>query len=110
MKTLNLAFAEKGFQRAPEDKDKTAQEITCIVVQNVVHNYAQQKGGFTQQERILWYKIEDKLRDALEKKPESIEFEDEQFGMIRKCFQNVKLAPNLLVRKLDELIEAVPMR
>lgn len=73
-------------------------------------NFAAQKGGLTEGDRRLWYKALDKIQAAVKENKEAVNLEDDEFGFLRKVKAAVMLAPSLLNRKVEALIEDVEYR
>lgn len=110
MKKMSLMFDQTGFVKAPEDKDKSTQKISEILISSFVLNWSAQKGGLDEANRRIYYKALDKIQAAVKANAEFVEFEDDEFGFIKKCKAEVRLAPSDLNRKVEALIDAVPDR
>ena len=112
MKTLELKFNLEGIVLSPEDKGKISQEITVIIIKNLIVNYGiqSQNRGLNEDERRKFYKICDLLDKAVKDKVDSVEFEDDWMGFLRQAKRSTNMIPNELVRKVEELIDAVKDR
>jgi hypothetical protein len=107
MKKLEFKYElPKDIKLNEEEKDMTAPELAGNVIKNVMLTYGAAQRGMREDDRRLYYKICDKL----DLKQEVVEFEDTEFGFIKKCFRESGLMPNSLLRKIEELIEAIPSR
>ena len=110
MKTLGLSFDKEGMELGAEDKKKTSEEMTVDAIKVVCMAWANTKRGMTEIDRRLYYKVCDDLELALKEKKTEVELEDNRMGFIRKCFREAMLMPNILLRKVEDLIEAVKDR
>jgi hypothetical protein len=108
VRTLNLKLNLEGIDLGKDDK-RTGPEVTMAMIENIVLAFANQKqrGGLTEQERRLFYKISDVFEKARVDKSETVELDDDWLGFIRKCFRESTLMPNRLLQRLeDELAKA----
>ena len=104
MKTLSLKLNKEALNLAPEDATKSDAEIVSSVVENVILGYANQVRGLDEKERRQFYKISDALDEAKKNKAETVQFEDEWSGFIKKCFKEAKLMPNKLLKQIEDII------
>lgn len=111
MKVLSLELdMEKLNLTAPEDKQRTSQDIIKSVIENVIVSYGQQQRGLDEKERRQYYKIADKLDEAATTKAATIDLDDEYMGFIKKCFRECKLMPNPLLRQIEDILTNVKER
>lgn len=111
MKTLKMIVSREGVKLPPEDEVRSDQGLVAEVIKNIILNYgAQHQGGLTEEDRRLYYKLADIFEKADKEKLESVELEDNYFGLIKKCKRETMLMPNLLIRRVEELIEEVKDR
>jgi hypothetical protein len=104
MKSLNLNLNLEGLNLSKEDSTKSAQQILSDVIQNVILGYGQQKQGLGEVDRRKFYKIQDALEVAIKEGKESVELEDDWMGFMKTAFREVKLMPNLLLRRVEEKV------
>jgi len=108
VKKFTITFEiPKDLPLNAEDKKKTPQELAQEVIQNVILTAGASQRGLREEDRRLYYKICDKLDEANKEKSESVDFEDQEFGFIKKCFRETPLNPNKLLRVIEDLIGAV---
>lgn len=105
MPKLSLMLETNNCNLQPEDTKKTPQEIASQLLKNIVLLFAQQIRGFNKGERKLYYTITDKLANSLKDSKTEVEFDDSEWGLIKRSFKEVKLEPNNVIRNLEELIE-----
>ena len=112
MKTLRLNVNLEGLQLTKDDKDKTPQELSTLVLKNIIFNWSStgNRRGLTEDDRRRYYKILDLFDKAVAEKLETIELDDDWFGFIRKCKRESELLPSPLLRRVEELIDEVKDR
>jgi hypothetical protein len=113
MKMLKLEFEmPKGLFLSPDEEKKTPVQLAKDTIKNVILALGMSVKGFKEDERRLYYKICDKLEAKNEDGSEKaeIEFEDQEFGFIKRAFRDGGLMPNPLLRKIEDCIAATPDR
>lgn len=111
MKTMGMVINLEGLKLGAEDKEKLSQEIVKDVIKNIMLGWGQQQQkGMQEEDRRKYYKISDALEAVVKTNVESVELEDDWFGFIKKCKKEMGLIPNDLVRRIEELIDAVVNR
>lgn len=103
MKRLNLIIEKEGLNL--KEPKKTPNQLTVEVIKNACKGYGLQKGGFKKKERKLFYKVCDDLDNALDK--DSLELEDNRAEFIQKAFDEIKLNPNELIRRVEINVEQI---
>ena len=98
------------LELSKEDEAKSPQEITSLVLRNIVLNYASIKQGLQENDRRKFYKICDVFDVAIKDKLETIELEDDWMGFLRKCRKEGTMMPTKLLRKIEELLDEVKDR
>ena len=107
MKTIELKIElPKDLKLSPEEADKTPVDLAKELIKNVILSFGASQRGFKEDERRQYYKIQDEL----DLKSDSVELEDTEFGFLKKCFREVNLMPNPLLRQIEEIIAAVKDR
>lgn len=107
MKTLEINIViPESIKLSPEEKDKTPLELAKDLIKNVILSYGASQRGFKEDDRRQYYKIQDKL----DLDSSILELEDTEFGFLKKCFREVNLMPNPLLRQIEDIIEKVPNR
>lgn len=111
MKLLSLKLSTEGLNlRDAEVADLSGAELAVRVIKNIILSYAQKQRGLGEEERRKFYKLSDALEAAVESKKDSVELEDDWFGFLKKCKTDCSLMPDTLLRRVEELIEAVSNR
>lgn len=110
MKTLRVKVDLEGLELGTEDKDKSPVEIASLVLKNIIMGYAASKRGLDEGERRKFYKICDALDEAQKTEAEEIQLEDDWMGFLRKCKREATLLPGPLLRRVEDLIDAVEDR
>lgn len=111
MKTLKLVLdiKEKGIELPKEHEGKPANKIVTEIIKNICLMSGGPR-GLTEADRLLFYKVSDAFAVAVKEKAESVKLEDEWMGFIRKCKREATFTPDLLSRRIEELIDAVQDR
>ena len=109
MKTLDLNI-ELNEAEKKIDSGKTEVELCIQTIKNVILIHGNQQKGMPEEDRRLYYKICDVFEKVITDKVVSVELEDTYAGFIKKCFKEVKLTPDSLLRKVEEKIEGIPQR
>lgn len=110
MKELNLNVDFSAILMNEEDKKLSSRQIMTMIIRNILNAYITQLKGLLYNERKLVYSIQDKLKEVDDTKKDTIEFEDNEFGFIKRSFRETKLTPNDLLRKMEEIIDSVNYR
>jgi hypothetical protein len=118
MKTLNLEISLEDIDLNNDDKEKTPQELAAFWVRQIMLMWAnqprvvgnQQQALMPETDRKIFYKIDDKLEEAIKEKKPDVEFEDAEFGFIKKCKREVNMMPSKILRRIEEKIEEVQER
>jgi len=110
MKILRLMIDTKDLKLNKEDEKISPVEMSTRMISNVMVGYAAQVRGLLKDERRMIYNIEDILDGAIKEKKEEVELEDTQAGFIKKCFRETKMAPNTLLRRIEDNVEAIKDR
>ena len=103
-------FDREDLKLTKELQEKTSQEITCMVIKNIVLSHAAATRGLNEEERRLFYKICDVFDKAIEGKAEEVELEDNYFGFIKKCKRETSLMPDKILQAVEKLIDEVKDR
>lgn len=111
MKTLYLEIDATPLKLTGDDAKRPVQELYGNVVKNVILGWAQQnrrdprmQGGLAADDRKKFYKICDLFDVAIKDKAKSIELEDDISGFIKKCFREIVIQPDLLLRMVEETL------
>jgi hypothetical protein len=110
MKEFNLNIDLTELNLNEEDKKKPAKDIISVVISNTIYTYSTQMKGLLQAERKLFYTISTVLENTVKSDSDLANFEDGEWGFIKKCFRETKLTPSALLKKVEEAIELVSNR
>jgi len=110
MKELKLSLDVGGINIGEEDKKKNPSEIVTTVIKNVCLTWAQSKRGMAGEDRKLYYKMCDVFDVAVKEKADSVSLDDNVIGFIRKAFREATLVPDVLLRKIEDLVDAIKDR
>ena len=116
MKKLGLVFKKDGINFGEDEaKSLPIQQVTYNIIRNIILSYAQANRGLGEEERRMYYKICDAFEKALKNKDngkmaEEIQLEDQWMGFIRKCKKEVRMNPDMALKRVEELIDAVEQR
>jgi len=109
MKTLSLIVDLIDIDLPSTVKDFSVQEITSRVIYNIINISAQQSRnrGLSFEDQRKFYKLGDVLDIAVKEKRDSVELEDAWFDLIKKAMKEAQMAPDKLLNRVYDLIEAV---
>lgn len=110
MKKINLDIDLKDIELNESDKKRTASELCMLVVSNIMLTYASRSQGFKEDDRRIYYKIQDTFDKALKDGATEVDLEDAEMEFLRKCKRECLLIPNKLLQRVEELIDAVKDR
>lgn len=105
MRILSLKLDYTKLNLTEEDKKSSPIDVSIKVINAVLYSYVQQYKGVGEQERKLYYKLQDIFADASLNKIEFLSLEDDLASFLRKVFRETKLTPNNLLRQVEENIE-----
>ena len=107
MKNVSVIIDVTDLNLGEEEKKMTPVELVSSVINHVLLTFSQQVKGLNRIERYQVYEIDEKLKTATKDKLEKIELEDTTCGFLRKCFREVKLTPNHILKKVEENIDNI---
>lgn len=105
MKKLSLNVNLENIELDDEAKKMNYKEIVINIIKNIINAYALQNKGIDYDEQRKFYKIYDKMEEAIKNQSDYIEFEDSWFDFIVKAKKGAKLMPNILINRVIDLIE-----
>lgn len=107
-KQLNLDFDTKDIQLKPEaGGTPTAIELSRRIIQVVIMNYSDQRGGLIKAERNQAYWLRKELEKATATETKILEVPDDIMGFLRKVFREVKMPPDAILQKVEDNIDSV---
>lgn len=110
MKALNLEFDITDLQLKPEaGVVPTAIELSRRIIQVVIMQYSEQRGGLIKAERNQSYWLRKELEKAAATEIKILEIPDDIFGFLRKVFREVKMPPDKILEKVEANLDAVKM-
>jgi len=110
MKILKTSINTEGIELNPNEKTKSPTQLVLTVVDAMVQSYMQVKGGFDEGDRKMWYKIEDAFDAAIKAGAEEVALDDSWMGWLKKVRAEAKMRPVKLMRRIDEMLDAVQDR
>ena len=110
MKKLSLALDLTDIKLSDEEKKKTPTGVMIMVVDAMFNSYVNMKQGIREDERRKYYKIMDALEKADKDGKTEVELEDDQFGFLKSVKRETPMRPVLIMRRVEELIDAVNER
>jgi hypothetical protein len=110
VKKLSVVIDNDGLNLGEEEKKMTVTELFTNVVTHVLLSYSQQVKGLFKSERVQYYEIINKLKEAEKNKLEEINLDDGTVGFLKKCFRETKLTPNNILHKVEEKVDAIKDR
>lgn len=105
MKTLPLNLDLDGIVLDEKSKTLSPKQILLNVIENVVLEF-----GFNKSDRRKAYNFLNLIEAAVNEDKESIDLEDDHWGMIKKAFEDSKLKGGRLLRAIDILMDQVKDR
>ena len=112
MKSLNLDFNTEGLQLKPEAGGvvPSASELSRRIINIVIMNYSDQRGGLVKLERNQAYWLREALEKAVATEQKTLEdIPADIVGFLRKVFREVKMPPDRILEAVEQNIDAVKM-
>lgn len=110
MKILNTDINIEGIELNPNEKTKSKTQLVLTVVDAMVQSALQVKGGFDEADRKMWYKVEDAFESAIKAEKFDVHLDDSWMGWLKKVRAEAKMRPVKLMRRIDEMFDAVQDR
>lgn len=110
MKKLSLVLDLSGIKLSPEEEKKSPAGVMIMVIDAMFNSYVNMKQGIKEDERRKYYKILDALEKADKEGKTEAELEDDQFGFLKAVKRETPMRPVLIMRRVEELIDAVNER
>jgi hypothetical protein len=107
MKTLDLNVSLEGMEIDEDSKKIGAAGLASQVIKNIMYFFARGIGGLNATERKQFHRISDVVDKAVKEGNLSVELEDEDFGFLKKCKNNVKMVPSELLNRIEQKIDSV---
>jgi len=107
MKVLKLAIDLAGITLSKEDKSRSPQDITALVIKNIILTYGNLEHGLGEEERRKFYKLVDILEVGVKAKAETIDLEDDYAAFILKCRSKAKMLPGELLRLVEKNLDEI---
>jgi hypothetical protein len=108
MKTLNLEFDTADLQLKPEaGVVPGAVELSRRIINVVIMQYSEQRGGFIKAERGQAYWLREALEKAAATEAKTIDIPDDVFGFLRKVFREVKMPPDRILQMVEQRLDEV---
>lgn len=110
MKKLSLALDLTDIKLSDEEKKKTPAGVMIMVIDAMFNSYVNMKQGIKDDERRKYYKLMDALEKADKEGKAEVELEDEHFGLLKLVKRETPMRPVPIMRRVDEMIDAVNER
>lgn len=110
MKKLSLAIDLTDIKLSDEEKKKTPAGVMIMVVDAMFNSYVNMKQGIREDERRKYYKVMDALEKADKDSKVEVELEDDLFGFLKAVKRETPMRPVPIMRRVEELIDAVNER
>ena len=111
-KTLNLDFDTTDLQLKPEAGGTipNAIELSRRIIQIVIMNYSDQRGGLIKMERSQAYWLRKELEKAAATEQKELkDIPSDIVGFLRKVFREVKMPPDRILEAVEKNIDEIPV-
>jgi len=109
-KQLNLDFETKDLGLKPEaGAIPSAVELSRRIINVVIMQYSEQRGGLIKAERAQAYWLRDALEKAAATDVKVLEAPNDVVGFLRKVFREVRMAPDKLLEIVEANVDKIKM-